>query len=84
MEVLREIFSRHGLPDTIVSDNATSFVSAEFHKFLFDNKIRHVTPPAYCLASNGQGEVAVRVMKNILRKNTTGSMRSRLSSALLY
>ena len=27
---LRESFSTHGIPDTIVSDNATCFMSSEF------------------------------------------------------
>lgn len=39
VETLRLIFSRNGLPDTIVSDNATSFTAAEFQQFVLDNGI---------------------------------------------
>ena len=33
IRALREIFSRHGLPKSIVSDNGTQFTSAEFQTF---------------------------------------------------
>ena len=84
IEALREIFSRNGLCDTIVSDNATSFVSAEFKQFLAENNIQHVTPPPYSPSSNGQGECAVRVIKNLLKKNINGSIKTRLHNVLLY
>lgn len=33
IEILKDIFSRHGFPDVIVSDNATNFTSEEFKEF---------------------------------------------------
>ena len=53
VDTLRLIFSRNGRPDTIVSDNATSFTAHEFKEFLVNNGICHLTPPPYCPASNG-------------------------------
>lgn len=84
IEILRQIFSRNGLPDLIVSDNATSFTSLEFKEFLEANGIHHLTPPPYSPSSNGQAERAVRVIKDLLKKNILGSLQSRLSSVLLY
>ena len=84
IEKLRTIFARNGLPDTLVSDNATSFTADEFKQFLDSNFIHHITPPPYSPSSNGQAEVAVRVIKNLLKKNKSGSLQSRLSNVLLH
>ena len=84
INVLREVFSRNGLPDTIVSDNATSFSSYEFKDFLDKNCIVHVTPPPYSPSSNGQAERAVRVIKDLLKKNVNGNFKLRLLNVLLY
>ena len=37
-----EIFSTHGLPRTIVSDNGTNFTSTEFEQFMAQNGIKHI------------------------------------------
>ena len=84
IDALRTIFSRNGLPNSIVSDNATSFTSDQFASFLNDNLIAHTTSPPYCPFSNGQGEAAVKVVKNLLKKNTAGSIKIRLANVLLH
>ena len=84
IDLLTVIFSRHGLPDTVVSDNAPGFKSEEFISFLTSNGIHHTTPPPYSPASNGQAERAVETIKRLLKKNTRGSMRIRLANVLLY
>ena len=68
IDALRMIFSRNGLCDTLVSDNATSFSSDKFSEFLKDNGINHITPPPYSPATNGQAERGVRVVKDLLHK----------------
>lgn len=83
IEAMREIFSRNGIPDIVVSDNATSFTSQEFKDFLSNNSIIPINPPPYSPASNGQIERSVRVIKNLLKKNGSGSIRKRLSQSLL-
>ena len=50
------IFSRNGLPDTILSDNITNFTAYEFKEFIVNNGICHLTSPLYSPSSNGQGE----------------------------
>ena len=43
ISVLREIFSRQGLPEMLVSDNGPQFISSEFQEFCAQNGIRHRT-----------------------------------------
>ena len=41
------------ITDTIVADNATSFVSCEFKDSILNNGIHHITPPPYSPQSCG-------------------------------
>ena len=84
IDCLRTIFSRHGLPDIVVSDNFSSFLSYEFQKFLRDNCIEHLTIAPGHAPTNGQAERSVQVLKRLLSKNSKGSFKNRLSSSLLY
>ena len=56
IEKLRAMFATHGLPETLVSDNGSVFVSAEFQEFLWRNGIKHIRTAPYHPASNGQAE----------------------------
>ena len=83
IEALRQMFGQHGLPTVLVSDNATAFTSAEFKDFLSINGIMHkLTPPRHP-ASNGQAEVAVKIVKAALKRRHEGSLQTRLSRFLL-
>lgn len=67
---LRTLFAQFGIPETIVSDNGTCFVSAEFEAFLAHNEIKHITSAPYHPSSNGLAERAVQIVKRGLRKIT--------------
>ena len=82
IEVLRTLFARFGLPETIVSDNGTGFVSQEFEKFLRKNGVNHTTSAPYHPASNGLAERAVQIVKKSLKKETSGTMSTRLAKVL--
>ena len=60
IEKLRMVFSVHGLPHKIVTDNGTAFTSNEFRQFMAQNGIKHVTSAPYHPSSNGQAERAVQ------------------------
>ena len=74
---LRRIFSTHGIPDIIVSDNATAFMGSEFQEFVMRNGIRHITGAPYHAATNGLAENAVKTFKSAMKKST-GDMEDRL------
>ncbi|KER21195.1 hypothetical protein T265_10422 [Opisthorchis viverrini] len=68
LRVLSNIFSQHGLPESIVSDNGSQFTSAEFRDFCTRHTITHVRSPPYHPQSNGQAERFVDTFKRALLK----------------
>ena len=84
IDELRTLFAQFGLPETIVTDNGTCFVSAEFETFLSRNGIKHLTSAPYHPSSNGLAERAVQLVKRGLKKITQGSMKSRLAQVLFH
>ena len=52
IEKLRQIFSIHGLPRKIVTDNGPKFTSDEFKRFVEANRIKHVTSVPYHPSTN--------------------------------
>ena len=71
---LKQLIAQFGIPETIVLDNGTQFVSAEFKEFCRMNGIRHVQTTLYHPSSNGLVERAVQVFKLGIRKQSTGSI----------
>ena len=82
IELLRSLFAQFGLPETIVSDNGSCFVSEEFQQFLKSNGIKQITSAPYHPSSNGLAERAVQIVKKGLKKTTEGSMKSRIAKVL--
>ena len=82
IEELRVLFAKFGLPESLVTDNATCFTSQEFKFFLKKNGIHHTTSAPYHPASNGLAERAVQTVKKGLKKVVLGSLSSRLSKVL--
>jgi len=64
----RDIFSRHGLPEIIVSDNGPQFIAKEFQQFCSNNGILLCTSAAYKLSTNGQAERVVQILKSAIRQ----------------
>lgn len=65
---LRDIFSRHGLPEIIVSDNGPQFTAAEFQQFCTSGEILHRTSAPYRPSTNGQAERVVQILKSAIRQ----------------
>ena len=82
IEVLRSLFARFGLPETIFTDNGTGFVSQEFEEFLRKNGVKHTTSAPYHPASNGLAERAVQISKKGLKKEVSGTFSTRLAKVL--
>ena len=56
IQCLQTTFARFGLPQTIVSDNGSSFTSTEFQQFVKANGINHVVTAPYQPQANGLAE----------------------------
>lgn len=68
IRVLRELWSRFGIPKQVVSDNGPSYSSAEFKEFLTSNGVDQVLTAPYHPASNGAAESAVKICKAVILK----------------
>lgn len=69
IERLRTLFATYGLPELLVSDNASCFTSHEFRDFLQKNGVKFKLIPPYHPASNGAAERSVQIVKkNLLRQ----------------
>ena len=83
IEISRGLFAQFGLPEVLVTDNGPCFVSEEFETFLAKNGIKHITSAPFHPATNGLAERAVQTVKRGLKKETNGSMKSRLAKVLM-
>lgn len=68
IRALRDIFSRFGLPFTMVTDNGPQFSSYEFKLFTDSNGIKHIYSPTYSPKSNGCAERLVGTWKRSMKK----------------
>ena len=82
IECLRKSFSDHGVPKVLVSDNGRGFCAEEMALFCGANGIKQVFSPAWHPSSNGQAESAVKVVKAGLRKQSSGSLQTKLCRVL--
>ena len=80
---LRETFAMCGLPQIIVSDNASIFTCQEFHEFCYQNGIKHIRSSPFHPSSNGAAERGVQTVKNGVRKMADGDLHTRVSRFLL-
>ena len=65
---LRKLFSVHGLPKLVCSDNGTQLVSEEIESFYRSNGIEHVRIPPYTPYCNGLAERMVGTFKDHMNK----------------
>jgi len=65
---LKSIFSRNGIPQTLISDNGTNFVNDKFRKFAYNWGIQHKTSSPHYPRSNGLAERYVGIVKTLLAK----------------
>ena len=67
INALKPMFARHGIPEIMVADN-NPFNSHEFKKFAAEWGFVVVSSSPRYPQSNGQSEIYVKIIKNILRK----------------
>ena len=67
IQAMKSIFSRHGIPETVRSDNGPQYSSSEFSKFASSYGFSHVTSSPLYPQSNGQVERTVETAQTIRR-----------------
>ena len=72
IELSRTLFAQLGVPEVVVTDNGSCFVSVEFETFLLKNGIKHITSAPYHPSTNGLAERAVQIVKQGLKKRKGG------------
>lgn len=63
---MKEIFTTHGIPDEIITDNGPQFVADEFKTFSRYYGFQHNTTSPHYPQANGEAEAAVKIAKKIL------------------
>ena len=68
--ILEQEFAHFGYPHTLVTDNATTFMSQEFQAWCKQRGIVHLTGAPYHPATNGAAERLIQSFKQALRKSS--------------
>ena len=83
---LKQQFARHGIPNTVFSDNGPQFDSDEFRRFAPVWEFSHVTSSPGYAQSNRMVESAVKTVKRLIKKaneDNTEGMNSSPAQRLL-
>ena len=70
IDLLESDFAHFGYPHTLVTDNATTFMSGEFQEWCKDKGITHLTGAPYHPETNGAAERLVQTFKQSLKKSS--------------
>ena len=65
----KAIFSRHGIPREVVSDNGPQFTSYEYKKFSHEWDFKHITSSPRYPKSNGFVKRNIQTIKRALQKS---------------
>ena len=68
IEVLKDAFSRHGIPTEVVSDNGSQYTSRAFKQFAKEWEFDHTRSSPRYPRSNGLAESSVKTVKTMLKK----------------
>ena len=67
ISLLKEMFSEHGIPEVLCSDNGPQYASAQFTDFCIAWGISHETSSLHYLQSNGFAKACVKSAKHALQ-----------------
>jgi len=81
--LLQSLFSRYGVPKTIVSDNGPAFIEKNLNLWLQNINCKHLTIAPYHPASNGIAERFVRTIKEQLKCSSQNDYMSTINKFLM-
>lgn len=64
----KRIFTIHGIPEIVVSDNGPQFASEAYRDYARKYQFKHINISPYYPKSNGKAEQAVGTIKKLLEK----------------
>ena len=64
----KNIFSRHSIPEEVVTDKGSQFDSNAIQRFSKEYQFRHITSSLYYPSGNGEAEQGVKTVKALLKK----------------
>ena len=67
IQALKSIFSQHGIPNVLASDNGPQYSAKEFEDFAKTSDFVHNTSSPYHPQGNGEAERAVKTVKKLLK-----------------
>ena len=73
------MFSEHGIPEILCSDNGPQYASEQFADFCTSLDITHETSSPHYLQSNGFAESCVKSVKHVLQHAKYSSADPQLS-----
>lgn len=65
---MKRQFARYGVPEKVISDEGTHFVSKKMEEFSIKYGFLHSTSSGYHQQGNGKAESAVKIAKHIIEK----------------
>ena len=68
INTLKSIFTRHGTPETVVSDNGSQYISQEFKEFQEKYRLQAIKSSPKHPQGNSFAERAIKTIKDILEK----------------
>ena len=67
---MKSVFSRYGIPHTVISDNGPQYDSMEMKQFASTYGFNHITSSPYYPQSNGLAEHMVKTIKSLLQETS--------------
>ena len=84
VSLLKEMFSEHGIPKVLHSDNGPQYVSAQFTEFCTSWGITHKTSNPHYMQSNGFTEACMKSVKHALQHAKYSSTDPQLALLALW
>ena len=82
IELSRTLFAQFGVPEVVVMDSSSCFVSEEFETLLLKNGIKDIKSGTYHPSTNCLAERAVQIVKQGLKKKE-GIIEMRLAKVMM-